>query len=142
MEILYASVLLWKADLVSGELFNTYLDSAFIKDSNNNLLLELETCSSSCERVFSILQNDFQYPCKSLDENTFKKELFSQLKNIYTTTDLTTEQFAEKCYSIWLDLPEQIKLEQPFYSLNTVNDCFSFGDEELAKEMFNDMFNS
>lgn len=142
MEILYASVLLWKADLVSGELSNNYLDSAFIKDSSNNLLLELETCSSSCEQVFNILQNYFQYYCKFLDENAFEKELFSQLKSIYTTTDLTTEQIAEKCYSIWLDLPEQIKLQQPYYSLNTVNDCFSFGDEELSKEMFKDMFNS
>ena len=56
MERLICKSLLWKIGLSTGEGYNKILDIIFLEDPDNDLLLELEYCTSDCNTTFDILQ--------------------------------------------------------------------------------------
>lgn len=39
-------------------------------------------------------------------------------------------------YDLWKLLPDKINNEEPFYTLNYVGDCLSYGDEIQCRELY------
>ena len=83
MESLICKSLLWKMGFANAEDYNTTLDKMFLKNSNNDLLLELESCSSDCNATFDILQRYWKYECEDFSVDNFGKCLLEDLKTVY-----------------------------------------------------------
>ena len=79
MEKLICKSLLWKMKLSNDEDYNTTLDKMFLENSNNDLLLELESCSFNCDVTFDILQRYWKYDCKNFSFDDFGKCLLDRM---------------------------------------------------------------
>ena len=70
----------------------------------------------------------------SFDIIKFGDQLMSELKTVYEESDIVG--FSEKMYDLWKLLPDKINNEEPFYTLNYVGDCLSYGDEIQCRELY------
>ena len=101
MEKLICKSLLWKIGLTDGTDYSKTLDKMFLSDVNNELLLELESCSYDYDTAFDILQRFWKYECKNFSVDIFGRCLTEDLKSVYESYDFPIKDFGRKCYSIW-----------------------------------------
>lgn len=141
MERLICKTLLWKIGLSTGEDYNAKLDKMFLENSNCNLLLELESCSSNCDSTFDILQRFWKYEFKDFSLDAFEKCLLADLKKIYFSNAFTLEDFGKKCYSLWRELPSELHMIEPFHILSYADDPLSWNDEVQTRKLYEDLFN-
>ena len=141
MERLICKALLWKFGLTDGSDYSRTLDEIFLSDVNNDLLLELESCSSyDYDTAFDILQRFWKYECKNFSVDIFGRCLTEDLKTVYESNDFPIEDFGRKCYSIWQQLPNELNTMEPFHTLCYADDPLSWGDEEQARKIYEEFF--
>ena len=140
MENLICKSLLWKMGFANGEDYNTTLDKMFLENSNNDLLLELESCSSDCNTTFDILQRYWKYECEDFSVDNFGKCLLEELKTVYFSNSFTITEYGKKCYSLWQQLPNEMHTKEPFHILSYADDPLSRNDEAQTSKLYEDMF--
>ena len=130
--------LLLDVGLVSCSEYSEYLDALFIKMPDNDLLLELEWCSSDMQKTVSTIRyNCYEY---DVDYDAFGRFLFLKLEEIYRQNKMDIKNFGEKTYKIWLSFPEAIHCTEPFWTLNFSGDSLSWGDEKRTRELYEKTF--
>ena len=104
-------------------------------------LLELEWCSSDCEKTFSIINNFWQYDYfKSFNADRFGEKLFHGLESVYTSNSISLNEFFKRCHQLWNCLPTEINQIEPFWTLNYAGDYLSYGDDAQARELYEKAF--
>ncbi len=140
MERLICKALLWKFGLTDGSDYSRTLDEIFLSDVNNDLLLELESCSYDYDAAFDILQGFWKYECKVFCVDTFGRCLTENLKVVYESNVYSIEDFGKKCYSLWQQLPNELNTIEPFHTLCYADDPLSWGDVEQARKIYEEFF--
>ena len=140
MEKLICKSLLWKMELSNGEDYNTTLDKMFLENSNNDLLLELESCSSDSDATFDILQRYWKYKCGDFSVDDFGKCLLEDLKTVYFSNAFIIAEFGKRCYQLWQQLPSEMHTKEPFHTLSYANEPLSWNDEEQTRKLYEDLF--
>ena len=140
MEKLICKSLLWKMELSNGEDYNTTLDKMFLENSNNDLLLELESCSSDSDATFDILQRYWKYECGDFSVDDFGKCLLEDLKTVYFSNAFIIAEFGKRCYQLWQQLPREMHTKEPFHTLSYANEPLSWNDEEQTRKLYEDLF--
>lgn len=139
MEKLICKSLLWKVNLTNGEDYNTTLDNLFLENADD-LLLELESCSSDCDATFDVLQRYWKYEIKAFSVDDFGKCLLEDLKTIYFSNTITVTEFGKRCYSLWQQLPSEIQMKEPFHMLSYADEPLSWGDERQTRKLYENLF--
>lgn len=137
---LISKSLLWLSGLYTQEDYNQTLDKTFYENPDNQLLLELEICSSDCESTFHTLRRFQTYEYKDFSVDEFGKCLLENLKTVYQSNVFKTYDYAIKCHTLWIYLPEELKFVDPFYVLSYADDPLSWGDEAHTRRIFEDLF--
>ncbi len=140
MERLICKSLLWKIGFPNREDYNKTLDEIFLANSNNDMLLELESCSSNCETTFDILQQYWKYECNDFSVDTFGKCLLEDLKTMYFSNIFPIENYAKMCYALWQQLPSELNTIEPFHTLSYADDPLSWSDEKLTRKLYEELF--
>ena len=141
MECLYAYVYLWIGGFCTSQDYNEHLDKKFIESSFDDVLLELEECSSDYKSTFARLNRYFEFEKNMFDSEKFGQILFSGLESSYNSGIYDIEKFASRCYELWKILPNFLCDKEPFYVLSYADDPLSWGDEEQTISLYRDVFN-
>ena len=120
--------------LCSLEEYNAFLHELFLASPENELLLELEMCSS-CEKdtVAKLLA------LRSLDRDAFAVILFSWLEELYRRNDRSLREFGALLYRVWQKLPD-FEYDQPFHQLNYIADDLEWRGEAAVRGEIERMF--
>lgn len=140
MEELYAEILLWFIGFHSGERYQSLLDEKFINESENDLYLELEECSSNLLDTMGRFKRYWDYECSELDRDLFGKQLFSGLKAIYDANVFEIAVFGNRCCQLWHMLPSAIIQVEPFHTLSYGDDPLSWEDEKQTRMLYEKAF--
>ena len=140
MERLICKSLLWKIGFTNGDDYNKTLDEMFIANSDSDMLLELESCSSDCDTTFDVLQRYWKYGCNNFSNDVFGKCILQDLKEIYFANIFTIELYAKMCYSLWKHLPSEINAIEPFHTLSYAVDPLSWNDEKQTRKLYEELF--
>lgn len=93
MEELFVYLILFYEKIVTYDLYQKKLDSLFMKNPNNEILLNLEW-ETDIERIRFYFRTNLD--CQNLNEELFGKILMSKLKEYYNNcSDINI--FAKKC---------------------------------------------
>ena len=139
-EKIYAFVLSLQANIVTQEEYSDYLDTLFLGDSKNELLLELEFASNDLAKTFAVIKEALYKRKKTLEYNVFGRVLFENIRNLYEKNSLGMEAFGHKMYRLWNLLPSEINQIEPFWTLSYADDCLSYGDEVQTRKLYEDTF--
>lgn len=139
MENLICKSLLWKIGFTNGEDYNAELDKKFLENSDNDLLLELECCSSNRDTTFDVLQRYWKYEYEDFSVDDFGKCLLENLKTIYFS-NFTIAKFGRKCYFLWQQLPSEIQMKEPFYTLSYADEPLSWNNEVQTRKLYEGIF--
>ena len=134
-ELLAYAILLCEG-IVSDELFNSRLDTVFLENPNDDMLMELE-CIGNAEKAAASLRAKFDY--SKLDKALFGRTMMKELRE-YCRLYGVTKQFGEKMYLLWESLPGCIQDEEPFSILTYADDPLSWGDEQQSREIYEKAF--
>ena len=126
--------------LNTGEDYNQTLDEMFLFNSNNDILFELECCSSDRDATLDTLQRFWIYECDTFSVKTFGTCLLEDLKTIYFSNIFPIENFAKMCYSLWHHLPSELKTIEPFHTLSYADDPLSWDDEAQTRKIYEELF--
>ena len=140
MERLICKSLLWKTGLTTGKDYNKKLDEMFLANSDNDMLLELESCSSDCDATFDVLQRFWKYEYNDFSVDTFGKYLLEDLKAIYFSNIFSIQDYAKMCYSIWQQLPSELNTVDPFHTLSYADEPLSWGDKAQTGKLYEELF--
>ena len=140
MERLICKSLLWKIGLTMGDDYNKTLDEMFLANSDNDMLLELESCSSDCDATFDILQRFWKYECNDFSVDTFGKCLLEDLIIIYFSNIFSIEDYAKKCSSLWQHFPNEVNTIEPFHTLSYADEPLSWNDENQTQKLYEELF--
>lgn len=135
MEELLAYVYLLLEDLIAFDVYENKLNEMFVKDIENEDLIELEYLSSSVKDTVVYIRTQIDY--KTMDINKFGRQLFDLIKPIYNTMDIET--FANAMYSLWEGLDGNLQDIEPFWTLCYADDPLSWGDEKQTRKIYEEM---
>lgn len=137
LEELLVYALLLGEDIVSEEEYQHRLDSLFIENPTDDILLELEFMSSDIRESIIHIRTHVDY--SNLNYAAFGTILMQKLKEHYENTEL--KRFAEMAYALWESLPGNIQDKEPFWTLCYADDPLSWGDEMQTREIYEHMLN-
>lgn len=137
MEELLVYVILLCEELVTEDEYCQRLDKLFLDEPENDDLLNLEWEPDIKEAIIYI-RTHIDY--KNLDVERFGKTLMSKLQVIYENCS-DIEDFANRMYSLWENLPGNIQEREPFWTLSYADDPLSWGDVQQTRSLYKQMFN-
>lgn len=137
MEELYIFALLLNEEIISKESYFRRLDTLFLDNPKNELLLHLEWETNISEAILYIKT---QIDSNILDYELFGKILMEKIKTYYEHNP-NIKIFADKMYRLWKSLPETLQKKEPFFALCYADDPLSWGDEEQTREIYKHMMN-
>lgn len=105
------------------------LDNLFCYTLGEEILFDLEgrDCKNAMLYLYQLMNE------LSFDIIKFDSQLMSELKTVYKESDIIG--LSKKIHDLWKLLPDKIKNEDPFYTLNYAGDCLSYGDEIQCREL-------
>ena len=108
----------------------------FLKESNNDLLLDLESLTD-VKSSFMRIKRYFDYEAESFDISLFGKYLFGELGRIYHSKIINIDIFAKKCYELYTILPDRVNpFENPYIWLCNIDDMIEFNSpQEIEKKI-------
>ena len=136
IERLLSYAILLKCGFITLDKYNEYLNEIFLQHSDNDLLLELQWCSTDTKKAINtILEHSREV---EIDYDMFGKLFLDELKVIYIEMEI--HSFAEKAYAAWNLMPKSIDQIEPFWTLSYADDPLSWGDEKQTREIYEKMF--
>lgn len=139
MESLIASAFLWKYGFGTYEEFNSLLDKKFLENPDSDILLELEWCSSDCNKAFDVIFHFWHNEYFQFSTNIFGENLFRGLEAVYKSDSISITEFGSRCYQLWINLSYVREIE-PFFTLSYADDCLSYGDEAQTRKLYEKAF--
>lgn len=141
-EKLYFYYICLSTEFISFSNYNNELNDLFlVDDSQNEALLELESSTESEKKTINILNNYLLDKITQIDFQTVGKMLIAELKKQYDDNPDSLKELTHKLYRIWTLLPSRISSEEPFIKLNSIDDSWSWEDEEQVVKNVNWLFN-
>ena len=140
MERLLCKALLWKAGLITCEAYNETLNELFLKNTEDDLLLELESYTLDSDTSYNVLHRYWEYECKDFSADVFGKYLLDELKAVYQSNAFPLKVYGKKCFRVWRCLPDELQMKEPFHILSYADDPLSWGDESASKKIFEELF--
>ena len=140
IEELCVSFILLEAELITEKYYREQLDSLFLHDLENELILNLEFAYSNLDEVQTLISEYFFKEKNNFDYEIFGKILLEEMSKVYKQGLLNINVFCEGAYRLWCLLPEEISDKEPFLWLVTAGDCLSYGDEFGERERFDKIF--
>ena len=141
MEQLLVYSYLWKLELNDGQKYNNHLDMLFLNESDNELLLDLESLTDA-EFSFIRLKRYFDYETEIFDSILFGKSLFEELGKIYHSKTISIALFAQKCYELYNILPVTLNnFEMPYNVLSYIDDMIEYNSLQDIEETIEKMLN-
>jgi len=137
--ILLAYGILLDVGLLSSENYNGYLDAMFTETPDDDLLLELEWCSSHTQKTIRMIYSFCRET--SIEHSVLGKTLTSTAKKIYLKNEMSINAFGSLMYKAWQLLPREIQYDDPFHILSYADDPLSWGDVEQTRELYETFFN-
>jgi len=137
--MLLAYGILLDVGLLSSEDYNDYLDVMFMEAPDDDLLLELEWCSSHTQKTIGMIYSF----CREtpMDHSVFGKTLTSTLKKIYHKNEISIHDFGSKLHAVWQLLPREIDMDDPFHMMSYADEPLSWDDEEQTRDLYETFFN-
>ncbi|NLB62301.1 MAG: hypothetical protein GX802_07820 [Clostridiales bacterium] len=133
VERLLSYAILLKCELITLDKYNGYLNDIFLQYTDNDLLLELQWCSTNTEKTIDTILDCSRET--EIDYDVFGRSLIDELEAVYKEMDINS--FATKAYSVWNLLSKSI---EPFWTLCYADDPLSWGDEKQTRELYEKMF--
>ena len=141
MEELYAEVLLWLHGFTSNEDYEALLNESFLNDTKNELLFELEECSSDLKSTYGRFHRYWNYECPEFDSASFGKRLFEGLEKVYISNRFSSEAFGKQCNRLWGSLPSELCTNEPFHTLIYADECLEWQNGEVqTRELYEKAF--
>lgn len=137
-EELLCYALLLKCGLLLIDKYSPKLDTLFLENPDDSLLLNLEFMSSDLNSAIQLISEEF-YRTK-IDKEAFGRVLLQELKEIYNQKNISTPVFGKRVYSLWNKLPNGLSMEEPFHILSYADDPCSWGDEQQSDKIYKDLF--
>lgn len=120
--------------LVEKEEYYQFLNDLFLKNPDDDLLLELEWSASDLRHAIWLIN---KYALENvIDYDAFGRLLFEKLEDIYHLDETNIAHFASKMYAVWQILPSVISRVEPFHILNYADDPLSWGDVQQTKDLY------
>lgn len=120
--------------------YTACLDTLFLENSEDDLLLELEFCSGDAVKTCQLIYDFLQSSNDPFSVKEFGKILFGTLKSAYNQNRLDMKGFSEKTYRIWRLLPQNLQHDEPFWSLGYADEPLSWGDEKQTRKIYQHAF--
>ncbi len=139
MEQLIALAFLYLEGFDVWDSYLSKLDELYEKYSDNDD--ELFYLESLTEQKDIIVHTTTLLDPERIDIDSFGKALMTYLYCEYQNSKIDLRLFAEKAYDLWSNLPFEISMKEPFYTLNSAGDALSYGDTQHCREMFEKAFN-
>lgn len=136
-ELLAYAILFYEEIIVTEERYRERLDSLFLANPDQEMLLNLEW-ETDIKKAMIYIRTHFDY--QNLDHKKFGKILVENLKQYYATCR-DIRYFAGKMYSLWESLPGCIQDEEPFWTLSYADDPLAWGDENQTRSLYEKMLN-
>ena len=131
---LYFYYISLKTEFVDIDTYREWLNKAFLDDNNKeDILLELQFCTDNIEKTLEEMQIYINNRQISIDYHAVMKMIISELKEQYKNKTMLY-QLTKKLYNIWTMFPENISSEKPFIILNSIDDPWSWNDEERVEQ--------
>ncbi len=137
MEELFVYLILFYEKIITYDVYQKKLDSLFIENPNNEVLLNLEW-ETDIEKIQFYFRTNIDY--QNLNYELFGKTLMSKLKEYYNHC-LDIHIFANKMYSLWKSIPSCIQNKEPFWTLSYADDPLAYGDEKQSRFLYEKMLN-
>ena len=133
VEKLLVMVLLVRAKFINKITYIKILDEYFNKNTENELLRELEWDVNEINSSVQLLVQSGE-----LDKDTFINTMIGILKQIYDENVFSLEDFAKQGYNLWRELPV-FDEEYPLNIFCYVDDPLSHGDEEECRRLISEI---
>lgn len=130
MEELFVYSLLCTTGYKLYDKYENVLNSLFIKNPTNEILMDLENRNIK-DAVLHTQYLMNKYPINVIE---FGKHLMENLKPIYRESSL--KAFGRDMYELWEKLPDSIGKIEPFYIFSYADDCLAYGDEWQCRELY------
>ncbi|MBE6623638.1 MAG: hypothetical protein E7621_05585 [Ruminococcaceae bacterium] len=131
---LYFYYISLKTEFVDIDTYREWLNKAFLDDNNKeDILLELQFCTDNIEKTIELIKIHLYNRQNSVDYHAVMKMIISELKEQYKNKTMLY-QLTKKLYNIWTMFPENISSEKPFIILNSIDDPWSWNDEERVEQ--------
>lgn len=129
MEELFVYSLLYNIGYEKHDEYREALDNLFCYTPKDEILVDLEGRDHKNVMLYLYqLMNELSFYIIK-----FGGQLMSEFKTVYKESDIV--EFSKKMYDLWKLLPDKIKNEEPFYTLNYAGDCLSYGNEIQCREL-------
>ncbi len=127
--------LLLYEEMISEDQYWKKLDTLFLAhpDSEDLLYLESETDRGSAIHYLRMHMDFNVFDCVH-----FGRVLMARIKEYYKNhSDL--KSFSEKMYSLWRELPDNMRDKEPFFTLCYADDPLSYKDEKQSRNIYENM---
>ena len=136
MEELLVYAILLSEKLATENEYCRRLDELFLAHPENDDLLCLEWETNKKKAILYIkIHMDYA----NLDSERFGRILMRKLKEVYANNP-DIRHLANHMFGLWENLPGSLQDTEPFMALCYAADPLSWGDEELAKSICEQMF--
>lgn len=135
MELLFACAVLLGAGSMSEAEYGKVLDSVFLRNPNQDILLELEWHSSDIKRSISLIRAYCAEHEKDLKDTALGCFLFDRLKSRYLAPGADLHTFCGELYRVWSLLPQRLQTAQPFHTMSYADEPLSWGDEAQTRRL-------
>lgn len=139
MEKLVALCYAWAFGLSGKNDYVSELDRLFLKDPEDDILLELECLGDDRAAAWARLG----WLADRVNIDLFGKELFAALEKVYSENRFPLAEFGRRCFELWRALPYhpyQYEHIEPFSTLTYADDPLSYGDEGQSRDLYEAAF--
>lgn len=138
IELFLACALLLDCNLLKYDRYEEYLNREFLKQPENDLLLDLQCCYSDYKKSVDTI--NYYLSTTNYDYKIFGKYLMKELKFIYLQNIFDIKIFSKRTYLLWKHLPFEISQDEPFHVMSYADDPLSYGDENQTRSLYEKMF--
>jgi len=136
---IFAYAILMDVELMSNTEYDECLDVLFMNTPDDDLLLELELCSSDIQKAIKLIYaHCMAHPP---DYSVVGRILTSKAKQVYYQSGMTLNAFCEKMHSLWKALPQEIDMDDPFHILSYADEPLTWDDVEQTRDLYETFFN-
>lgn len=139
MEELLAYVYLYREGLMTETECRAKLDELFLRDPENELLLELEWNFQGIKETACRVWAYWGARAKEFSADAFGRVLMARLKDLYHQEGTDIHWFAGRMYDLWEGLPPWLQNDQPFWAMCYGDDPLSWGDEAQTRQIYEAM---
>ncbi len=134
-EKLLVTLLLARSKFIDKIIYIKLLDDYFSKDTEDELLCELEWNVNEIDSSVELLVHSGK-----LDKDIFINIMVEMLKRIYDNNVFTLDNFAKQGYDLWRELPV-FDDEYPLNIFCYADDPLASGDKDECREFINEILN-